>query len=140
MDIFIMKSRRLATKKISRKIKKRTKLIICFIAAFIVFMIVGGIISSYQQTQQRIQNTVHVYGAVKTKGLGTHPIDVYFVDSNGVSLGADFNVDKYQIDLEKWKIYRAKIMWAGVLGTSGTCDGGTLSTQGYDSYNFDISC
>jgi hypothetical protein len=75
-------------------------------------------------------STVTVSGSVSTVGAGTSPYKIEFDDtSTGVGTSTTVNSESYSISLTNLRTYNVIVFWTGVLGSSGTCNGGTLTLQ-----------
>jgi hypothetical protein len=86
--------------------------------------------------------TVTVSGSVSTVGAGTSPYKIEF-DDIGTSVGYSTTVSSgaYSISLTNLKTYNVVVYWTGILGSSGTCSGGTLNLQSSSGiWNTSYSC
>jgi len=70
-----------------------------------------------------------VTGTVTSTGIGTHPTQIQFVNTaTSLTYTATVNTDNgfYTISLPNQQSYNVICRWQGLLGSSGTFDGGTL--------------
>jgi hypothetical protein len=73
---------------------------------------------------------VTVSGSVSTVGAGTSPLKIEFDDiSTGGGTSTTVSSGSYSISLANLTTYNVIVFWTGVLGSSGTCNGGTLTLQ-----------
>jgi len=77
--------------------------------------------------------TVSVSGFVST-GFGTHPTNVQFTSDNGALYYGTVNVtnqdsESYSAQLPNGHVYSVLVLWSGALGSSGSCNAGTLSVS-----------
>jgi hypothetical protein len=90
----------------------------------------GGKTYSSTYTLSVLSAKVTVSGTVTTTGFGTHPTGIKFV---GVSSGLTFETttvdNSYIVNLPNQQTYRVTCSWAGLLWSSGTFDGGTLTVN-----------
>lgn len=80
---------------------------------------------------------VFVSGSVVTTGLGTHPTEIQFVDQQtAITYTGSLSGTSYSITLQNQHTYTVTVHWAGLLFSSGTYNGGSLSVYapvGYTS-------
>jgi hypothetical protein len=74
-------------------------------------------------------SSVMVTGSASTKQLGTHAINIGFTSDNGQVFNAAIVNGMYSIALPNDHMYTVQIGWAGALGSSGTCNAGTLNVS-----------
>jgi hypothetical protein len=95
-------------------------------------------------TMSVLSAQVVVTGKVTTVGLGTHPTQIQFVDSQtGVTYTGSMSEDgAYYITLQNQHSYNVVCYWSGLLGISGTFEGGSLYVNapvGYTTMSKDFS-
>jgi hypothetical protein len=89
-------------------------------------------------------SSIVVSGQVTTKGYGTIPVTITFVDKKtGVMNSGGVNNNRYEVSLPNGPHeYKVVIEWTGLAGSKGTCEAGSI---GYDTQfdtfkNYDFEC
>jgi len=87
----------------------------------------GGVTHATSYTVSVLSAKVYVSGTVTTKGLGTSPTQIQFVDTQtGLTYTGSMSGSSYSITLQNKHTYNVVCYWKGLLGSSGTFSGGTL--------------
>lgn len=74
-------------------------------------------------------SVIALSGTVKTSGYGTSPETIIFNASNGQLFTASASGDTFSTTIPNMMTYKMEIDWQGLLGSSGTCNSGTLTIQ-----------
>jgi hypothetical protein len=107
--------------------------VVILIAAYILFdtNIGGGI----------AYHNVAVSGSISTVGVGTTPIRVDFTSPNGVTTSATVTNGYYSVTLTNNQDYTVTVDWSGLIGSSGSCNGGSLNLNANSgSYSYSTTC
>ncbi len=110
--------------------------VVVLILGAIVFIlldtnIVGGV----------VYHNVNVSGSITTVGAGTHPIRVDFTNPSGVVSSATVVNGQYSLTLANNQDYSVTVEWSGILGVTGSCNGGSLNLNvNAPSYTYNTSC
>lgn len=86
-------------------------------------------------------HNVTVTGTISTVGVGTNPIRVDFTNPNGVVSSATVTNGYYSLTLVNNQDYTVTVDWSGLLGATGSCNGGSLNLSvNSGSYTYNTSC
>ena len=81
---------------------------------------------------------IEVSGTVITNGIGTHATRIDFSASSGILISAQVNNGSYSASLQNGQDYKVTVDWSGLLGSTGSCNGGGLNLNVLafsDTYN-----
>lgn len=88
--------------------------------------------------------SIIVSGHVATKGYGTVPITITFVDQKtGVQNSGGINNNVYEVSLPNGPHeYKVVVDWTGLAGSKGTCEAGSIGYDvQFDTFkNYDFEC
>lgn len=83
-------------------------------------------------------------GHVTTKGYGTIPVRITFIDQDtGILFSGGVNNNLYEVSLPNGpRDYKVVVEWSGLAGSKGSCEAGSI---GYDTQfdtfkNYDFEC
>ena len=115
------------------------------VAIVIVIILIIGVIAYLAFDTDVIggvaYHNVSVTGSISTVGLDTHPIRVDFTNPNGVVSSATVTNGYYSITLTNNQDYTVTVDWSGLLGATGSCNGGSLNLNANSgSYSYSTSC
>jgi len=83
-------------------------------------------------------------GHVSTKGYGTVPVAITFIDQEtGVLNSGGVNSNHYEVSLPNGpREYKIVVEWAGLVGSKGICEAGSISYDlQFDTFkNYDFEC
>ena len=103
----------------------------------------GGTTHTVSYTVSVLSAQVYVSGTVTTTGFATHPTQIQFVDQQtGLTYTGSMPGDSYSLTLQNQHTYNVVCYWGGLLGSSGTFNGGSLYVNvgvGYTSMSQDFS-
>jgi hypothetical protein len=87
----------------------------------------GGMTHSSALTISVLSAKVYVSGTVKTTGTGTSPTQIQFVDTQSdLTYTASLSGTSYSVNLQNEHTYTVTVTWKGLLGNTGTYNGGSL--------------
>lgn len=103
------------------------------VVAAVATMIVAGLIANaFVADNAYVSSGITMSGNVNTVGYRTHPVTITFVESSGQRFGSSVSdYGYYELQLPDGDhSYNIEVGWQGTIGSSGTCNAGSLEYTG----------